>query len=201
MKKLLAVLVAIMLTLTLAGCEYSMSEPTATEEDIANQNDLQDRLSEVQPTPTNFDFSLERFNLIKRAYWVNGQRDIAQSLSAPILDMPIGYILLIDHGVAFGAHTVFGKVSSLESYLTPSYKIVCDNGQNFDKGNIGSEDWCLEKELADVDGSYGQNANGIFFFNTYGEYVEWTGTYFYSDYAFDVPDSVVVNRLVVPGVE
>lgn len=45
--------------------------------------------------------------------------------------------------------------------------------------------------LADVDGSYGENDNGIFFFTTDGKYVEWTGTYLYSDIPMIIDDPVV----------
>ena len=45
--------------------------------------------------------------------------------------------------------------------------------------------------MPDVDGSYGENDNGIFFFTTDGKYVEWGGTYFYSD----IP--VSVNSMVL----
>ena len=47
-------------------------------------------------------------------------------------------------------------------------------------------------ELPDIDGSYGENDNGIFFFTTDGKYVEWTGTYLYSDIPMQV-DAPVVN--------
>lgn len=64
-------------------------------------------------------------------------------------------------------------MTSLNSYLTP------------DTTSSGS--W-----LADVDGSYGENDNGIFFFTPDGKYVEWSGIYLYSDIPFEV-DTPVVN--------
>ena len=45
--------------------------------------------------------------------------------------------------------------------------------------------------LADVDGSYGENDSGIFFFTPDGKYIEWTGTYLYSDIPFKVDNPVV----------
>lgn len=47
------------------------------------------------------------------------------------------------------------------------------------------------KWLADVDGSYGTNNNGIFFFTPDGKYVEWTGTYLYSDIPFEIEDPII----------
>ena len=38
---------------------------------------------------------------------------------------------------------------------------------------------------------YGENDNGIFFFTPDGKYVEWTGTYLYSDIPFEVNDPVI----------
>jgi hypothetical protein len=56
------------------------------------------------------------------------------------------------------------------------------DGDSYD----GANEW-----LADVDGSYGENDNGIFFFTIDGKYVEWTGTYLYSDIPFEVGTPVV----------
>jgi hypothetical protein len=35
-------------------------------------------------------------------------------------------------------------------------------------------------QAPDIDGSYGQNVEGIYFFTTEGAYVEWAGEYMYS---------------------
>lgn len=52
--------------------------------------------------------------------------------------------------------------------------------------NSTNSDW-----LADVDGSYGENDVGIFFFTVDGKYVEWDGTYLYSDIPFIVNDPIL----------
>ena len=87
-------------------------------------------------------------------------------------------MLISESGAILGRFVVDGKVSSLNSYLTPDseyYELV-----------YGGE-WQREnKWLADVDGSYGENDNGIFFFTPDGRYLEWTGTYLYSDIPFEV---------------
>lgn len=77
-----------------------------------------------------------------------------------------------------GKFTVDGKVSSLNSFLTPDSDYYSCNATN--------------KWIADVDGSYGENDNGIFFFTPDGKYVEWSGIYLYSDIPFEV-DAPVVN--------
>lgn len=56
---------------------------------------------------------------------------------------------------------------------------------------MGGSSSCKNLWLADVDGSYGENDSGIFFFTTDGKYIEWTGTYLYSDIPFIVDNPVL----------
>ena len=85
-----------------------------------------------------------------------------------------------------GNFVVDGKVSSLNSFLTPDSEYYeqdyGSNGVSIGNGN----NW-----LPDVDGSYGSNDNGIFFFTPDGKYIEWTGIYLYSDIPFTVDDPVL----------
>ena len=174
MKKVLAVLLVAMMTMGLCACSY-----TPTQNDIDRQQEVTDTLITSQQTPTDIDYSLERYNLIRRTYWVNGQREKANSLPCAV-EKPLGYIALFtDNGAVVGKFIVDGKVSSLNSFLTPS---------NVDEYNDGS---VKTIELADVDGSYGENDAGIFFFTPDGKYVEWTGTYLYSDIPFEIEDPIL----------
>lgn len=144
---------------------------------------IANKLSNNQPTPTDIDYSLERYNLIKRAYWVNGQREKANTLVCAV-DKPLGYIALFtDNGACVGRFIVDGKVTSLNSYLTPDseYFELVYGGTYREYNN-----W-----LADVDGSYGENDNGIFFFDTQGNYIEWTGTYIYTDIPMEINNPVI----------
>lgn len=170
MKKILIIISLILGLVTITGCEL---EETDTAKDVANTINIGNKLVSKQPTPTDIDYSLERYNLIKRAYWVNGMRDRARTLPSPIADMPLGYIVLFtESGSVVGKFVVDGKVTSLNSYLTPDSEYFELNSPNYREDN----DW-----IPDVDGSYGSNDNGIFFFTTDGKYIEWTGTYLYSD--------------------
>lgn len=183
-KRLITIVLTITVLLGLCGC-YD-----ATDKDIQNQIAVGDKLSQNQPTPTDIEYSLERYNLIRRAYWVNGMREKAVSLPCPITK-PLGYIVLFtESGNVVGVFTVDGKVSALTSYLTPSYWY--DNILN-DRDQDGTGSWYWEEiELPDVDGSYGSNDSfGIFFFTPQGQYIEWTGTYLYSDIPFSVDDTLV----------
>lgn len=186
-KKLIISLIALGILVGTTGCELEEQPVNSTKEDVKATLNVGQELAKNQPTPTDIDYSLERYNLIKRAYWVNGMRDKARSLPTPIADMPLGYIVLLtDNGAVVGRFVVDGKVSSLNSYLTPDseyYELLttCNSG-SCTKAN---------KWIPDVDGSYGSNDNGIFFFTTDGKYIEWTGTYLYSDIPFEVDNPIV----------
>ena len=181
MKKILTIIASLILcTSCLTACE---GDTTNTRQDVTETLNAGNKLANNQPTPTDLDYSLERYNLIRRAYWVNGQREKAISLPCEV-NKPLGYVILItESGAVLGSFVVDGKVSSLNSYLTPDseyYEYVY--GGNYREYN---------KWLPDVDGSYGSNDNGIFFFTPDGKYLEWTGTYLYSDIPFTVDDPVL----------
>jgi len=183
-KRLFAILLLVVLVVVLAGCDDGTPyTPTGTKADTEAQKQVADRLASSQQTPTDIEYSLERYNLIRRAYWVNGQREKANALVCQVVK-PMGYIVLFTGNTLVGRFVVDGKVSSLNSFLTPS---------NVDRYYGGSS--CgyttLTTEMADVDGSYGENDKGIFFFTPDGKYIEWTGTYLYSDIPFEVSDPVL----------
>lgn len=180
MKKIVSILLLIAITLCmLAGCDSDYQEQTS---DVEKQQSITKDLQQSQPTPTDIDYSLERYNLIRRAYLVNGQREKALSLPCPV-EKPLGYVVLMLEGVGVvGNYVIDGKVSSLNSFLTPDSEYYeYSAGETSKKNN-----W-----LADVDGSYGENDNGIFFFTTDGKYIEWTGTYIYSDIPYIVDDPIL----------
>lgn len=176
MKKFISIiLVVVMVAMCFAGCETNGSYAD-TQTTIKNAAHLQKN----QPTPTDIDYSLERYNLIRRTYWVNGQRDKANMLPCEV-QKPLGYIVLFSGNTVVGRFVVDGKVSSLNSFLTPDSEYYSSGSRI---------DW-----LADVDGSYGENDAGIFFFTVGGNYIEWTGTYLYSDIPFEVNDPIVKTEV------
>lgn len=180
MKKLLAIILCVVAAVSLTACT---AVETGSYSDKVNTMEVANRLQENQPTPTDIDYSLERYNLIRRAYWVNGQREKANMLPCEV-EKPLGYIVLFtDNGAVVGSFVVDGKVSSLNSFLTPD--------SEYYEYNSGATYTCYNDWVADIDGSYGENDNGIFFFTPDGKYIEWTGTYLYSDIPFVVDDPVV----------
>ena len=190
MKKIICMLIAIVMMVSLAGCgEY---EDSGSKQDVTATMKTASTLQEKQPTPTDIDYSLERYNLIRRAYWVNGQREKAAAVICQV-DKPLGYIVLFtESGSVVGRFVVDGKVSSLNSYLTPDSEYY-EKDLGYSNGDSTSRavDRYSNKWLADVDGSYGENDAGIFFFTPDGKYVEWTGIYLYSDIPFEIEDPVV----------
>lgn len=177
---LIMLAVAAVMLVALTGCNETM--PSGSVADINRTKNTANKLQTNQPTPSDIDYSLERYNLTRRAYWVNGQREKANALPCAV-DNPLGYIVLFtESGAVVGSFVVDGKVSSLNSFLTPDSEYYeYSAGESSRKNN-----W-----LADVDGSYGENDAGIFFFTPDGKYLEWTGTYLYSDIPFEVNDPVI----------
>ena len=178
----IALVMALMavITVTFTGCEFDY-EASGSAVDAVNTTKVADTLATNQKTPTDINYSLERYNLIRRAYWVNGQREKANTLVCAV-EKPLGYIVLFAGNTVVGRFVVDGKVSSLNSYLTPDseyYELY------------GGTGYYTNKWLADVDGTYGENDNGIFFFTTDGKYIEWTGEYLYSDIPFVIENPIV----------
>ena len=186
MKKFLALALILVLCFTMVGC--IAKDTSGSRKDTEATMEAANTLQSNQPTPTDIEYSLERYNLIRRTYWVNGQREKANALPCEV-EKPLGYIVLFgESGVVIGSFVVDGKVSSLNSFLTPDseyYELLYQPASSGTKTN---------KWLADVDGSYGENDNGIFFFTPDGKYIEFTGTYLYSDIPFEVDNPVITVK-------
>lgn len=162
--------------ITLTACNNPTT--TATQQNVIDTKIATENILTNQQTPTDITFSLERYNLIKRAYWVNGQRQKAEQVPCNI-EKPIGYITLIIGNQILCSYTVDGKITSLNSYLSAD-----SDYYEFNSGGAT----CRNNWLADVDGSYGTNVNGIFWFDCDGNYHEWNGNYLYSDIPLEVGD-------------
>lgn len=185
MKKIVSFAALVLFVISLCSCGNSTI--SGTRQDILDTYSVSSSLAENQPTPTDINYSLERYNLIRRAYWVNGQREKANTLVCSV-DKPLGYIVLFtEGGGVVGRFIVDGKVSSLNSYLSPDSEYYEYSGREYSVKNY----W-----IADIDGSYGENDNGIFFFTPDGKYVEWTGIYLYSDIPFELDAPTVLLQEV-----
>jgi len=161
----------------IVGCDMEEAR-----QDQRRQMVVGNTLAATQPTPTDIKYSLERYNLIRRTYWVNGMRERAATLPCPI-EKPLGYVILLTQtGAVVGRFVVDGKLSSLQNYLTPVSEEYASS---------------MSRWLADVDGTFGDNDKGVFFFTPDGKYVEWNQTYLYSDIPFEVKDPVVTMKMGV----
>lgn len=177
MKRIVAIILVVLCAMMMfVSCSY---ETDGSYNDIQNTKDVANTLQNNQPTPKDINYSLERYNLIRRAYWVNGMRERANALPCEVTK-PVGYVVLFSGTSIVGSFTVDGKVSSLNSFLTPSAE-----DEYISNGGVKTE------ELPDIDGSYGENDAGIFFFTTDGKYIEWTGTYLYSDIPMKVDSPII----------
>lgn len=176
MKKIFCLICILFCSLMiLTGCDSSKEDIQIKAAQSAAGN-----IVENQPVPTDIEYSLERYNVIKRAYWVNGQREKAMSLPCAV-QRPLGYIVLLsDSGAVVGKFIVDGKVSSLNSYLFPAYEQTCAYSQV-----------AIEREVAGIDGTYGENVKGIFFFDVNSNYIEWNGNYLYSDVPMEIDDPII----------
>lgn len=137
--------------LALAACEDS-----AASRENASVERNQSALQAAVPAPTLHD-SQERRNLVRRLNLVNNPNRVSWI-----------HLLGRDGRVVFYT-SVRGKVSSLNSYLTATQQIR----------HTGNAEHVVE--APDLDGTYGENPNGIFWFTEDGVYMEWNGEYLLSD--------------------
>ncbi len=81
----------------------------------------------------------------------------------------VSYIYLVNYGRVMAFYTVKGSVESKKSYLSPTMKPLSGYSST------------PVVDAPDVDGTYGDNADSIFFFNSDDVYVEWSGDYLWVD--------------------
>lgn len=155
-------IVGILSAVLLASISEAGGGPASSA--VSESNQITERLRENVPVP-QLTTSSERKNVAKRAELFNNEEKIS-------------YIYLVSYGKVMAFYTVQGKVSSLRSYMTPVDKLVRGDGSDC---IYNSSAYCYVIEAPDIDGTYGENVDGIFFFTTEGAYVEWVGEYMMSD--------------------
>lgn len=175
-KKMFLVIPLLIGALFLGGCTTTEEKSTYANE-MTKLDTNQVDLIKNTPIPTLTD-SLERQNIAKRAEIFNKANKIS-------------YIYLINYGKIMSYFTVKGKVSSLRSYMVPQEKLVYGDGTACTSYSSG---YCYSVSAPDIDGSYGENVDGIFFFTTDGAYVEWKGDYMMSDQPLVLTDKPALVR-------
>lgn len=188
MKKLLIIAGIVLAGATLAGCTYSADGSHSEQSRAIEEN--QKRLNKNYQIP-QLDQSLEVENNYRRLEFLNKSD-------------AIGYVYLLSYGKVIAFYTIQGKVSSLNSYATAMEQIVNSDGVPCEKANNDSDSStrsCLGGsgyivEAPDIDGSYGQNIDGVYFFTTEGAYVEWRGEYVYTSEPLKITQPVELVREV-----
>jgi hypothetical protein len=168
-KKVLIFLMVACCSVGLIGCiEKNENESAVSAVSSIQAKDQQataktfEKLRKAVPPPIVND-SLERKQLVKRLTRFN-------------VDNKISYIYLISFGKIMAYYPMKGKVSSVNSMLTCTEQLVDDgDGQYSGRSNIHVV------SSPDLDGSYGSNGDGIFFFTTEDVYIEWNGEYMLCD--------------------
>jgi len=163
------------------GTQVANAEEVGTafwmEQRSTEQN--QQGLINAEPIPTLED-SLERENLKKRYQTLN---DRARTF----------HVYLINYGEVMAYYTAQGKVSSVNSKLTqPEQVWRIPNCNSYETRN----DCWVTTESPQLDGSYGTNGDGKFFFDTAGNYIESNLKYIVSERPLNIRDQVQLTRSV-----
>lgn len=163
--------IALSAGLLFAACDPTTASSFSAQSQTLEQN--QDKLIQAVPIP-QLTTSQERLNISKRAQLFDNENKIS-------------YIYLISYGKVMTFYTVKGKVSSLNSYMSPQEQLVnsegipCVTADHVVNNSPGCGSSANVIQAPDVDGSYGTNTDGIFFFTAQGAYVEWKGDYMMAD--------------------
>ena len=166
MKKIIALILSLVMVVSLAGCssKTTAKEQSSYEQSIkTNEESVKNIIS--NDTLPKITKSLERENIKRRVEFINQPDNV-------------GYLYLIsENGQLIREIQVLGKVSSLNSYLTPMEDIQII-GHDGDSSSYTETP--VTTSAPDLDGTYGENDNGIFWFDLDGTYGEWNGLYQYS---------------------
>lgn len=179
MKKIIITLIVLSMIIGLVGCESS-SQPTLNqnlqekaEQIAANQN----KLETVIPVPI-LDYSNNRANIVKRLTTFGSDPN---KVSWIYCFLPSGQCVLFT--------SVKGCVTNLSAYAVPDDNII-DHTYN---GTYTA----TTVQAPDVDGTYGTNGEGIYWYDTAGVYHEWNGYYM----LLDQPEKINVEPMIIMNVE
>lgn len=162
MVRVLSLVLVLGSIIVLSGCTEAAPSSQRTAQNQLEET--QKRLQEAVPVP-NITNSQTRKAVRERAKLFDAENKVT-------------YIYLVSYGKVMAFYPVKGQVVSLRSYLTPVEKLVDGQGKNCD----WTQNPCYVMGTADIDGTYGENADGIFFFTAdTNAYVEWKGDYMVSD--------------------
>lgn len=158
-------------------------ESYAFEVRITEDNQL--GLVQAQP-PFTMEHSLERENLIRRYQYLNDRNNVH-------------HVYLLSHdGKVVHYSLAQGKVSSVNSKLTNDKQVI--RVPDCNSHNAGNDCWKVV-ESPQMDGSYGENGDAIFWFTPDGQYMEWNGLYVVSEEPKNIQTGVTLVDEVDDGNE
>ncbi len=165
----------------IAGCGYSTGSQANYSLDTYGQEarisqQQQARLDKVQPVPT-LNYSLQRTNLIRRLNLMNNPNRVS-------------YIYLFSQmGTLVSFYVVKGAVSSLNEHLTTQTQLVVGIGTNsYQRSHVVNS--------PSLDGTYGNNGSGIFFYTENGQFIQWSGQYLWSTQPLTLHTQPLVTQTV-----
>ena len=166
MKKIIVGIMVIVLVFMISGCdEYTLPErelSTFEQQSKQNEENVKDLVNrnELPKLTRSLDFE----NVKQRLEYLNQANNI-------------GYMyLLTSNGQLIKEVQVLGKITSLNTYITPMEEI-----RKLENSYSGVYSGVYEViQAPDLDGTYGENVNGVFWFTPDGVYREWTGLYLFS---------------------
>ena len=101
----------------------------------------------------------------------------------------MGYIVLFnDMGQPILYTTVKGKVTSGSKRLTAPFQET-----ELRRGGVGEQSSSDFTDAPSDEGTWGSSAAYIFFFDTQGRYIQWSGNYLYSDKPLRLNDAPMVT--------
>lgn len=162
-----------LISLLFASCgEYITPPPTAIQEGQAAKDQNLDAVLRSVPIPV-VQTAQERKNVAKRVE----RFDVENKL---------GYVYVFLPGVGpIGYYAIIGRVSSLNSFLVPQQRITDEMAFRNSDGTYTTRrvSGYYVMDDADLDGTYGTNHEGVFFFTDNDVYVEIPASmpYMYSD--------------------
>jgi len=193
MKKVLAlVLGLVMCVMLFAGC--TDVAPAAPQTDNRSNFEIQVEANEESARNITKQYGTAQLtrsqdyeNILRRAEYLNQANNV-------------GYLyLLTANGQLVKESQVLGKVTSLNSYITPMEEVVLvENGlnRNMSSDSTAYPGTYVVVQAPDLDGTYGDNINGIFWFTPDGAYMEWPGLYLFSSERMSYAD---VELLISTG--
>lgn len=107
----------------------------------------------------------------------------------------MGYIVLFnDMGQPILYTTVKGKVTSGSKRLTAPFQETA-----LKRGGVGDQSSSDFTDAPSDEGTWGSSNPYIYFWTTGGQYIQWSGTYLYSDKAFRMDTPAVVSITTTPA--